>query len=119
MGGEDVGRIRIGLFGGIVPRTCENIAQLAAQNEVSHVASLLVQYNCPLLQPGKGYRKCTFHRVQKDFMVQGGDFTKGDGTGGYSIYGPTFEDENFKVGKEKLLTLRYTGGGHNDHPQQL
>merc|ERR1712106_971123 len=78
--GESVGRIRIGLFGVVVPKTCENIAQLAAQTE-----------------PGQGYRKCSFHRIVKDFMVQGGDFTHGNGTGGFSIYGPTFPDENFKL----------------------
>ena len=100
--GEEIGRIKIGLFGGIVPRTCENITQLATEPEVSCMSPTIIIF--PSIhfhvQPGKGYKKCTFHRVQKDFMVQGGDFTKGDGTGGYSIYGPTFEDENFKAGNK-------------------
>ncbi|EOY19717.1 Cyclophilin-like peptidyl-prolyl cis-trans isomerase family protein isoform 2 [Theobroma cacao] len=102
IGSIPAGRIKMELFADIAPKTAENFRQLCTGEY--RKAGLPV-----------GYKGCQFHRVIKDFMIQAGDFLKGDGSGCTSIYGHKFEDENFiaKHTGPGLLSMANSGPNTN------
>lgn len=102
-GDEDLGRIVLGLYGKTVPKVRTLLSCITVTitgHRADHWLSTQTAENFRALATGEkgyGYEGSNFHRVIKQFMIQGGDFTKGDGTGGKSIYGNKFPDENFKL----------------------
>ncbi|KAK8790178.1 hypothetical protein WA538_001436 [Blastocystis sp. DL] len=106
IGGSPSGRIKLELFKNKCPKTVENFRQLCT-------GEFLVS-RLPM-----GYKKTKFHRVIKGFMIQGGDFMKGDGTGSLSIYGDHFDDECFDIPFDRAGLLAMANSGPNTNGCQF
>lgn len=100
--GGSIHNVELKLYDDITPLTCKNFRFIAKQGI-----------------NGKTYNNCIFHRVIRDFMIQGGDIVNGDGTGSVSIYGNQFEDENFKIKHSKPFLLSMANSGPNTNGSQF
>lgn len=103
--GKEEGKLKFELFDEEVPKTCANFRYLCVKG----------------LEDKKDacYKDSIFHRVIEEFMIQGGDFTNFDGTGGKSIYGDSFEDENFNLKHNQPGLLSMANSGPNTNGSQF
>ncbi|XP_056142879.1 peptidyl-prolyl cis-trans isomerase D [Lampris incognitus] len=109
IGGERVGRIVLELFADITPKTAENFRALCTgEKQIGKCTGKPLHF--------KG---CPFHRIIKKFMIQGGDFSNHNGTGGESIYGEKFADENFHYKHDKVGLLSMANAGPNTNGSQF
>ncbi|KAM8811197.1 NK-tumor recognition protein isoform 2-T2 [Eudromia elegans] len=106
---EPVGRIMFQLFSDICPKTCKNFLCLCSGEKGLGKTTGKKLY----------YKGTTFHRVVKNFMIQGGDFSEGNGKGGESIYGGYFKDENFILKHDRAFLLSMANRGKHTNGSQF
>lgn len=103
IGGKDAGRVVFGLFDNVVPKTAANFKAMCTASK----------------SPDMTYEGCPFHRIIPGFMCQGGDYENMNGTGGRSIYGNKFEDENFELAHTRPYLLSMANAGPNTNGSQF